>query len=489
MKEWKYLESKSFQERYIFAAKYLKNCKNILEVGGYKTPITNFLQGNHKSVTVVDPLIDPYSNNKLNGKPCITKHLPIKIQDYKLKGDEDGFIALGLDLYGENDKETLVNIMKKCKISVIEIPIDHLPSLKLLNNILKTKLFKVKLKKVFDFSDNDFGDLSDSYPPFTNRNLYILAPKEKSIQNSEDLELSKYIKSNKKYIKKLSRKIRFKNITDIEKNIGLIGLSSQKYSLKLYHKLKRLKEKELIKRAERTNKKNLINKEYMNKVILTNSSYSETHGAKKNYMGLGMLYYSIVHIFRPKVCVCIGSGGGYVPRIMRQGQYDLEIAKKSKTILIDANMPEVGYGEPDYMHEDSYFRKLFPEIEIINRTSKDAIKILKFRKIKIDYLHIDGDHSYKGSLTDYELYRPLMNKQFIITMHDTRAYHGVAKTIDKIRKNKDIELIDFNYLWAGLALIKPINAPKTELFSTNLNTNLPGLGINEKEINKELSKK
>ena len=43
----------------------------------------------------------------------------------------------------------------------------------------------------------------------------------------------------------------------------------------------------------------------------------------------------------------------------------------------------------------------------------------KFEDIKIDYLHIDADHSYKGVKLDFDLYSKIMNKGGIITIHDT----------------------------------------------------------------------
>ena len=41
------------------------------------------------------------------------------------------------------------------------------------------------------------------------------------------------------------------------------------------------------------------------------------------------------------------------------------------------------------------------------------------RDIKIDYLHIDADHTFDGIKKDFELYSKIMNKGGIITIHDT----------------------------------------------------------------------
>ncbi|MGY8887258.1 MAG: hypothetical protein ACKVGT_10605, partial [Flavobacteriales bacterium] len=40
--------------------------------------------------------------------------------------------------------------------------------------------------------------------------------------------------------------------------------------------------------------------------------YRWTHGATDFSMGDGMLVYSAIHYLRSKVCVCLGSGGGFI---------------------------------------------------------------------------------------------------------------------------------------------------------------------------------
>jgi len=222
----------------------------------------------------------------------------------------------------------------------------------------------------------------------------------------------------------------------------------------------RIKEKNAIRKSKKVSKHmfRLLNKEYLNGIILANCAFSEGHGARTDYLGFGMLYYSFVYLLKAKVAVCLGSGGGFVPRIMRQAQRDLDIEKSSRTILIDADKPELRYGRPDYLHDGSFLKELFPAVEIVIKPTGDAADIFLENGIKIDYLHIDADHSFSGSLSDYEIYRPLMAENFIITLHDTNL-DGVAKTVEHIRKQEDVEVIDFSYLWGGIAIVKPKNAP------------------------------
>jgi len=58
---------------------------------------------------------------------------------------------------------------------------------------------------------------------------------------------------------------------------------------------------------------------------------------------------------------------------------------------------------------------------------------------KIDFLFIDGDHSYEGAKQDYEMYAPLVNKNGIIVFHDIVPHSNptcqVNKFWDEIKNN------------------------------------------------------
>ena len=203
------------------------------------------------------------------------------------------------------------------------------------------------------------------------------------------------------------------------------------------------------------------NKALMNKVLIHDEHWG--HGANEDFLGFGILYYGFVHLLKAKVVVCLGSGGGFVPRVMYQAQFDLGL-NKSRTILIDANKPEVGWGSPEYLYENSFLRKVCPNIEIWNMTTEDAHKAFIAQELKIDYLHIDADHSFKGVMADFNRYLPLMSKDYVITLHDTNTPRsGLRKALQYIRKTPGIEVIDFNNLWAGLAIVKSATEPNQKV--------------------------
>ena len=152
-------------------------------------------------------------------------------------------------------------------------------------------------------------------------------------------------------------------------------------------------------------------------------SYRWTHGANDTYMGSGIMYFSIPYFLKARVCVCLGSGGGYVPRLMVDCVHELNETemygegKFGEVYVIDATN---GFnGEVDWSDEDSFLREKFNP-RFINSTTEDAFyNFFVKQNIKIDYLHIDADHTFEGVKKDFELYSQRMNKGGIITIHDT----------------------------------------------------------------------
>ena len=226
----------------------------------------------------------------------------------------------------------------------------------------------------------------------------------------------------------------------------------------------------------------LFNKEYIKQYLTNNHTIDEngnmilepikyrwSHGATDLHLGDGLLIYSLVMFNRAKVCVCIGSGGGFIPRLMTQARRDLweqgifegnnssEWGDIGTTIIVDAANSVGGF--TDWTNENSFLRQHFTP-QVILETSERAFYDYFIRQdIKIDYLHIDGDHSYEGVKKDFELYSTIMSENGIITIHDIdQTYHdtfivtedakedfatfdGPAKYIKDLEKNSDWNLV------------------------------------------------
>ena len=67
------------------------------------------------------------------------------------------------------------------------------------------------------------------------------------------------------------------------------------------------------------------------------------------------------------------------------------------------------------------------------------------RNNKLDFLHIDADHFYKGVKKDFEMYSPLVRKGGIIAFHDIKSEKGVIKFWGEIKeKYKGREIVAKN---------------------------------------------
>ena len=220
----------------------------------------------------------------------------------------------------------------------------------------------------------------------------------------------------------------------------------------------------------------ISNQEFIKKNITTNDGepvpYLWTHGATIEHMGDGLMVYSIIQHMRAKNCVCIGSGGGYIPRIMTQARIDLHKQKIFEgngdynwgdigaTYVVDACN---GVGGPnDLDNEESFYRTTFYP-RFIKSTSVEAYYDFFVRQdIKIDVLFIDGNHSYEGVKTDFELYSNIMNDKGIIIIHDTdekyeetlivsedakkdhHRFDGPSRFVKELEKNPNYNLVNLH---------------------------------------------
>ena len=74
-------------------------------------------------------------------------------------------------------------------------------------------------------------------------------------------------------------------------------------------------------------------------------SYRWTHGANDTYLGAGIMYFSIPYFLKSQVCVCLGSGGGYVPRLMTDAIWELkepDMIEMGEVYVVDATISVYG---------------------------------------------------------------------------------------------------------------------------------------------------
>lgn len=207
----------------------------------------------------------------------------------------------------------------------------------------------------------------------------------------------------------------------------------------------------------------LQNKTYIRDFLMKEARWCESHGARGDFLGAGLLYYTFAFTKEADLCVCLGSGGGFVPRLMAQAQRDLmalDGKKNRKTIIVDANTGQWGRPTDWHGNENSFFRKAFPEIEFINKLTSEAVEDIKRTNKKIGYLHIDADHSYNGVLADLKAYYPLVHQWGVITLHDTGPEkknqrppaQAIEATID-FCKETGAKYVNWGNLGEGVAII------------------------------------
>ena len=235
-------------------------------------------------------------------------------------------------------------------------------------------------------------------------------------------------------------------------------------------------------------KEDLSGKKYEEHIPI---KYRWTHGSTDLSMGDGLLVYSAIHYLRAKVCVCLGSGGGFIPRIMTQARVDLhdsQIFEGNRdynwgdigvTYLVDANNG-VG-GNTDWVDKKSFLRENFFPRVILDTTENAYYNFFVKEDIKIDYLHIDAGHSYEDVKKDFELYTKLLSPNGIVSIHDTdesfeKEYiitdeiktehhqeitNGPSKLVKELKENKDWEI--FNFFNNGIFKTKPASTGLTIL--------------------------
>ena len=128
-----------------------------------------------------------------------------------------------------------------------------------------------------------------------------------------------------------------------------------------------------------------------------------------------------MYFFKPTISVCLGSGGGYIPRIMWKCVSDLNEegfnTDESRVILVDAVNGVNGH--PDWTDEDSFYRNNFLSEWLHTTTEKAYYEFFVKRDMRIDLLWIDADHTIEGIKKDFEMYSEIISDNGIIMIHDT----------------------------------------------------------------------
>jgi predicted O-methyltransferase YrrM len=98
-----------------------------------------------------------------------------------------------------------------------------------------------------------------------------------------------------------------------------------------------------------------------------------------------------------------------------------------------------------YLKAKQLLSKYNNKIEIIRKTSIDALSDIPNN---VDFVYIDGNHSYRFVKHDIEEYYPKVRKGGIIGGHDFDASHmGVAKAVFEFKSKDNINLYGKGIDW------------------------------------------
>jgi hypothetical protein len=192
----------------------------------------------------------------------------------------------------------------------------------------------------------------------------------------------------------------------------------------------------------------------------------DEYGHRANYehadLGYGWLHYGFLRSIKPNHVLCVGSRHGYIPSILAQACKDNGFGSVD---FVDA-----GFGEDDENNwtgegywktksgEATFLKFDLHNFITLHVMTTDQFKKKLGKKIKYDYIYIDGDHSYKGVTRDYDLFWPTLRSGGFMSFHDvsikgtkTEGEYGVWKLWKKISKKN---ALTFDYLGSGLGIIQ-----------------------------------
>jgi len=126
----------------------------------------------------------------------------------------------------------------------------------------------------------------------------------------------------------------------------------------------------------------------------------------------------IVADLKPRRVLEIGTAGGGTLFIW------CRLASDDATVIsIDLPRGLFGGGYPMWRAVlYRYFRKPRQKLHLIRGDSHDPRTLEKVKKIlgseELDFLFIDGDHTYEGVKRDFEMYSPLVRRGGVVAFHD-----------------------------------------------------------------------
>jgi len=171
-------------------------------------------------------------------------------------------------------------------------------------------------------------------------------------------------------------------------------------------------------------------------------------------------FLGIIEEKRPHTILEIGTANGGTLYLFSQ------IASENSTI-ISVDLPEGKFGGGYPKAKIPLYKSFTKEnqrIYLIRADSHASKTLAKVKEIlnnqTVDFLFIDGDHTYEGVKKDFEMYSSLVKRGGIIGFHDIVHHPFVTgcqvekfwKEIKQKYKTKEV-ISSANQIWAGIGII------------------------------------
>jgi len=109
---------------------------------------------------------------------------------------------------------------------------------------------------------------------------------------------------------------------------------------------------------------------------------------------------------------------------------------------VDFNVCDPVYGWRGVMEQTIEKFKDDKRIHLITADSREQETVEKVKDVLggnlLDFLYIDGEHSFEAATSDYEMYSPLVAENGIIAFHDATRNSNIRKTTESICKPYDL---------------------------------------------------
>lgn len=126
---------------------------------------------------------------------------------------------------------------------------------------------------------------------------------------------------------------------------------------------------------------------------------------------------------------------------------------RSDATLISLDLPNSRFGVFSRKVQEPLFRKFTRGNQRLvllredSRVEETRSKVAIALKDPLDFLFIDGDHSYEGVKSDFQMYSPFVRKGGMVALHDIvslRSDYGVARFWNEIKGSfKHREIINY----------------------------------------------